>query len=150
MLTYLLSMILTYQVSVTVQRCTARSWLFYNWTRRLVEHVLSKLLPFHDTKPKKSKCAKHAHTHYSTEYTPLQNPFVGLPHTVPFFVFCFLHVSIARGRPAASVRACVTCTLKNQVRFYKHLDTIKRRKLMGPQRINALAECTGGRPILIG
>ncbi|CAN0405426.1 unnamed protein product, partial [Ectocarpus sp. 12 AP-2014] len=37
-----------------------------------------------------------------------------------------------------------------QLRFYRSLDTIKRRKLMGPDRINALAEYTGGRPILIG
>ncbi|CBJ32764.1 conserved unknown protein [Ectocarpus siliculosus] len=37
-----------------------------------------------------------------------------------------------------------------QLRFYRSLDTIKRRKLMGPERINALAEYTGGRPILIG
>ncbi|CAM9315627.1 unnamed protein product, partial [Hapterophycus canaliculatus] len=37
-----------------------------------------------------------------------------------------------------------------QVRFYRPLDTIKRRKLMGPDRINALAEFAGGRPILIG
>eukprot|EP00903_Cladosiphon_okamuranus_P008965 g8577.t1 len=37
-----------------------------------------------------------------------------------------------------------------QVRVYRSLDTIKRRKLMGPERIDALADCTGGRPILIG
>ncbi|CAB1114460.1 unnamed protein product [Ectocarpus sp. CCAP 1310/34] len=37
-----------------------------------------------------------------------------------------------------------------QLRFYRSLDTIKRRKLMGPDRINALAEYTGDRPILIG
>lgn len=37
-----------------------------------------------------------------------------------------------------------------QVRFYKALDTVKRRKLMGPDKINALAELAGGRPILVG
>lgn len=52
-------------------------------------------------------------------------------------------------RSAECSTLCHVLSLE-KVRSYKSLDTIKRRKLMGPQMISALAECTGGRPILIG
>lgn len=51
---------------------------------------------------------------------------------------------------AAPAGAGTTIGPPKQVRVYRSLDTIKRRKLMGPERVDALAECTGGRPILIG
>lgn len=119
--------------------------LFCDWTRRLVENIFSELIvPRHN--PGKPDIAELTHliehqAHVAAKIVRLLAPRLPIFHA---FIFLFAW------SPAAFVHVLRRFHLDLQVRFYKHLDTIKRRKLMGPERINALAECTGGRPILIG